>query len=449
TLAALESNPDVAQQIDLSSLLAILADVSPELYSILTEEITADNAAALYTENFGTQDTQRLLNAYLLAGYYDIPAEDVLTLTSLLGHRDYSAPVQYYQNGTLTALTSDSEGTTSDVVQITRSGMDSTVYYIELLPQGGDSYLVNFSFRNLHEGFDNLRIGTTGHNSNNLYDGIRTPQPNEHISIPVTLSAESVEKGITLNIGRYSYSQGVYYYAYADFKQYSLPTQQYLLYLNKILRLYKATGLTPQEMYLLVYNNPGAELFDTGMLALAFLSLFYRQHYRLRFEDALVLAGGHISAVGVQGGASDFTTLFNTPLLNNRAFEADGAAVDWNATDADNVFRTSVIKRGCQVHRADLPVLWQVAAGSTGFTATAENLALLYRTRLLAEVHGLSATELSLLLSVSPWGQGPLSGLDAGGFATLVSWLHGMTRWLEGLGWTVSELYLMVTTQYS
>ncbi|NUL39828.1 Tc toxin subunit A, partial [Kosakonia sacchari] len=31
TLAALESNPDVAQQIDLSSLLAILADVSPEL----------------------------------------------------------------------------------------------------------------------------------------------------------------------------------------------------------------------------------------------------------------------------------------------------------------------------------------------------------------------------------------------------------------------------------
>ncbi|WP_148661082.1 hypothetical protein [Kosakonia sacchari] len=94
-------------------------------------------------------------------------------------------------------------------------------------------------------------------------------------------------------------------------------------------------------------------------------------------------------------------------------------------------------------------MLWQVAAGSTGFTATAENLALLYRTRLLAEVHGLSATELSLLLSVSPWSQSPLSGLDAGGFATLVSWLHGMTRWLEGQGWTVSELYLMVTTQYS
>lgn len=448
-LAALEANPDVAQQVDLPSLLAILADVSPELYAILTEEITAENAAALYTKNFGTQDTTRLLNAYLLAGYYDIPANDVLTLTSLLGQRDYSDPVQYYANNILTTMTSTGDSSAGEVVQITRSGMDSTVHYIELLPQGGDSYLVNFSFKNPHEGYDNLRIGTMGANSNNLYNGTRTPQPNEHISIPVSLSADSVESGITLYICRYSPAEGVYYYAYANFKQYSLSAQQYLLHLNKILRLYKATGLTPEEMYLLVYNHPGTALFETGMLSLAFLSLFYRQHYSLRFEDALVLAGGHISAAGIQGQADYFTRLFNTPLLNNREFVADGAAVDWSATDADSVFRSSVIRRGCRVNRSELPVLWQVAGGSTGFTATAENLALLYRTRLLAEVHGLSATELRLLLSVSPWSRSPLSGLDAGGFATLVSWLHGMTRWLEGLGWTVSELYLMVTTQYS
>lgn len=38
-LDALAASPAVAQQVDLSSLLAIMADVSPELYRILTEEI--------------------------------------------------------------------------------------------------------------------------------------------------------------------------------------------------------------------------------------------------------------------------------------------------------------------------------------------------------------------------------------------------------------------------
>ncbi|MDN2487233.1 neuraminidase-like domain-containing protein [Kosakonia sacchari] len=449
TLAALESNPDVAQQIDLSSLLAILADVSPELYSILTEEITADNATALYTKNFGTQDTARLLNAYLLAGYYDIPAEDVLTLTSLLGHRDYSAPGQYYHNNLLTSLVTTDDNAAGEVIQIVSRGTHVDFNYFELLPQSGDNYLLNFNFKFVWEPTDEMLIGSNGPGSSDLYRETINPQANKHYSVPVTIPADRLAREVIIHITRIDNETNTSSYDSVAFRLYTLPTEQYLLYLNKILRLYKATGLTPEEMYLLVYNNPGAELFDTGMLALAFLSLFYRRHYSLRFEDALVLAGGHISAVGVQGGASYFTTLFNTPLLNNREFVADGAAVDWNATDADNVFRTSVIRRGCQVHRADLPVLWQVAAGSTGFTATAENLALLYRTRLLAEVHGLNATELSLLLSVSPWSQSPLSGLDTGGFATLVSWLHGMTRWLEGLGWTVSELYLMVTTQYS
>ncbi|AHJ77497.1 Tc toxin subunit A [Kosakonia sacchari] len=283
TLAALEASPDVAQQIDLSSLLAILADVSPELYRILTEEITAGNAAALYTENFGTQDIQRLLNAYLLAGYYDIPAEDVLTLTSLLGQRDYSAPVQYYLNNMLTDMDSGSDSTTGGIRQLIRSSTSNydELNYLELIPQGGDSYLVNFNSISYHTGYPTLRIGTTGKGSSDLYSASRIPKPNEHISIPVTLSPDKVKAGVTIYISRAAGNN--WFCDYCDFREYSLSSQQYLLYLNKILRLYKATGLTPQEMYLLVYNHPGAELFDTGMLTLAFLSLFYRQHYSLRF----------------------------------------------------------------------------------------------------------------------------------------------------------------------
>ncbi len=448
-LAALESNPDVAQQIDLSSLLAIVADISPELYAILTETITESNASTLYTRNFGSRSTGSLLNAYQLAGYYDIPADDIFILTSLLGHRDYSEPIQYYRGGSLTTLVSTDGSSVGQVVDIYRQSISSQLNYLELLPLGGDSYLVNFNFKSVWAPGEKLYIGTQSGYSSDLYTGMLAPQSNQHYSIPVTIPAEKVQQGVEIGISRIRLDTGAYYFANAKFRQFNLPSEQYLLYLNKIIRLYKATGLTAEQMYLLMYNDPHSFLFDANILQLSFLSLFYQQHYSLRFEDALVLAGGHISNISVEGQVTYFTTLFNTPQLNNREFFADGATVDWNATDADSVFRTSVIKRGCRVSRSGLDTLWQLAAGGAAFTVTQENLALLYRTQLLAEVHQLTASELRMLLSVSAWSQAPLGSLDAGDFATLVTWLHGMTRWLKALDWTVSELYLMVTTSYS
>ncbi|WOZ77178.1 neuraminidase-like domain-containing protein [Kosakonia sacchari] len=449
-LDALAASPAVAQQVDLSSLLAIMADVSPELYRILTEEISAGTAAALYEKNFGSTPIDNLTNAWPLGGYYDADPEKLLVLTSLLTNHDFSEPVQYYTNNMLTTLVARDDTSVGQVVQIVRSGLHSTLSYMELLPQGGDSYLLNFNFRSVWTQAEKLYIGTQGGDSSDLYSGTLQPQSNEHISIPVTIPPEKLAAGVTIGISRVRTDTGSYYYATATFRLYTLSAEQYLLYLNKIIRLYKACRFTPEQMYLLIYNNPGDEPFDTGMLGLSFLSYYYLKRYGLRLEDALVLAGGRISAVGVKGQASWFTTLFNTPLLGNRSFSADGAAVDWDSQDADHQFRASVIKRGFHVSGTDLKTLWQLAAGEgVSFSTTAENLALLYRVHLLADVHHLTATELSLLLSVSPWGQTAVSALDESGFAALVNFVHSTTRWLTQLGWTVSELYLMVTARRS
>ncbi|MDZ7322860.1 neuraminidase-like domain-containing protein [Kosakonia sacchari] len=449
-LDALAESPAIAQQVDLSSLLAIMADVSPELYRILTEEISAGTAAALYEKNFGSTPIDDLTNAWPLGAYYDVNPEELLVLTSLLTSHDFSEPVQYYTSNILTTMVAGDDASVGQVVQIVRSGLHSTLNYMELLPQGGDSYLLNFSFNSTQSNKTILDIGTTGGDSSDLYHGELTPQANQHYSIPVTLTAEKLSAGVTIGISRVRADTGGYYYAPATFRLYTLSAEQYLLYLNKIIRLYKACHFTPEQMYLLIYNNPGEEPFETGMLGLSFLSYYYLKRYGLRLEDALVLAGGRISAVGVKGQVSWFTTLFNTPLLSNRSFTADGAPVDWDSQDAEHLFRASVIKRGFHVSGTDLKTLWQLAAGTgVTFTATAENLALLYRVHLLADVHQLTATELGLLLSVSPWGQTPLSALDENGFATLVNFVHSTTRWLTQLGWTVSELYLMVTPRHS
>ncbi|MEN0586039.1 MULTISPECIES: neuraminidase-like domain-containing protein [unclassified Kosakonia] len=449
-LDALTDNPAIAQQVDLNSLLAIVADVSPELYRILTEEISAGSAADLYSKNFGTTTADTLMNTYMLAGYYDVSVEDLTALTSLLTHHDFSEPVPYYVNNMLTTMVSADDSSAGGVVQIVRSGLHSTLNYAELLPQGGDSYLFNFNFNSAWSAADVLRIGTQSGNSSDLYQGALIPQANEHISIPVTIPAEKLAAGVSIGITRFDNDSWSYRYASTTFQLYTLSSEQYLLYLNKIIRLYKACRLTAEQMYLLIYNHPGTEPFATGMLGLSFLSYYYLQRYSLRFEDALVLAGGRISAVGMKGRDSYFTTLFNTPPLSNRSFSADGAPVDWDSQDADHLFRASVIKRGFHTSGADLKVLWQIAAGeNTAFTATADNLALLYRTQLLAEVHHLSASELALLLAVSPWQDVPLSSLDTAGFAAAVNFVYSTTRWLKQLGWTVGDLYLMTTTDYS
>lgn len=452
-LDALAASPAIAQQVDLNSLLAIMADVSPELYRILTEEITADTAAALYTKNFGTVSTDRLRNVYALAGYYDVSADELQALTGLLASHDFSEPVQYYANNILTTLVTGEETEAGQVAQFVRTASDNydgQLNYMELLPQGGDSYLLSFNVKSTLGNNSRLLIGTSNDSGNLYQNDDFVPQANQHISVPVTLTAEQLTNGVLIGISRKRPSTGSYHYAAAKFRLYTLSPEQYLLYLNKIIRLYKACHFTPEQMYLLIYNNPGDEPFETGMLGLSFLSYYYLKRYGLRFEDALVLAGGHISAVGVKGQPGWFTTLFNTPPLGNRGFLADGGLVDWDSQDANHLFRASVIKRGFHASGTDLKTLWQLAAGAgVTFSATAENLALLYRVHLLADVHHLTATELGLLLSVSPWGQTPLSALDENGFATLVNFVHSTTRWLTQLGWTVSELYLMVTARHS
>ncbi|WP_339384684.1 Tc toxin subunit A [Xenorhabdus bovienii] len=76
-LSAFSRNTDVAKLMDPTSLLAIKANISPELYQILVEEITEENAAELMKENFGTDDILIFKNYAALARYYDLSYDEL------------------------------------------------------------------------------------------------------------------------------------------------------------------------------------------------------------------------------------------------------------------------------------------------------------------------------------------------------------------------------------
>lgn len=94
-LLAFNRNPEVAKHIDTASMLAIDADISPELFTILTEDITAGNAEALFKKNFGDNaSVNQLMIPGVLANYYGLSPDE---LTSYIeGGLTASGDSNYY-----------------------------------------------------------------------------------------------------------------------------------------------------------------------------------------------------------------------------------------------------------------------------------------------------------------------------------------------------------------
>ncbi|KAA1187623.1 neuraminidase-like domain-containing protein [Photorhabdus heterorhabditis] len=65
------------------SLLEINSSVSPELFNILTEEITEANAKSLYNKNFGNINPSLIENPEYLRNYYNLTDEEFSHLTKL------------------------------------------------------------------------------------------------------------------------------------------------------------------------------------------------------------------------------------------------------------------------------------------------------------------------------------------------------------------------------
>ncbi|CAI2504105.1 Tc toxin subunit A-related protein [Serratia entomophila] len=442
TLMGFSRNPDVAQLMDPASMLAIEADISPELYQILAEEITTDSYEALWSKNFGDMPPSSLLSYDALATFYDLDYDE---LTSLLSLRlDFSNPNnEYYINSQLSVVTlNESTGLITIHHYLRTLGGDSQQINPELIPYGDGTYLYNFSVvSTISE--DSFKLGSLGSNSSNLYSGDYQLQKGVRYSIPVEIDEGKLNDGITIGLSR----KGGGYYSTVNFTLIEYDPAIFILKLNKVIRLYKATGMTTAEIYQITNILNNGLTIDHAVLSKIFLVRYLMRHYQLDVARSLILCNGTISDQAFSGETGLFTTLFNTPPLNGQLFSADDTPLDLRSEAPEDAFRLSVLKRAFNISASGLSTLWQLASGdsSAGFSCSADNIAALYRVKLLADIHDLSAGELSMLLSVSPF-----SGVAAGSLSDneLTQFLYQTTTWLTEQGWTVSDVFLMLTTQY-
>ncbi len=452
---AFRNNPAVAAKMDTVSLLSIQTDISPELRKILTEELSENNADNLIERNFGDIDTAAFQKVAYLASWYGLTYDEMSSLLKLVTARDsLTERVQYYQNNQLISLV-ETDGELEAVLMTRTPGVEYGQFgYVELIPVSGDDYQLRITLKSGYAGEDHsVNIGTTGAESSDLLKDGRLPGLNVPFTLNVRLDSSKLAQGITLSVTRYHTSPGSHYYCgNVHFQKNDFSYSTFLLKLNKLIRLYKATGIAPSDIRSIIESSNNKLEITSDVLSQLFRVKYYMQRYGIDVSGALVLAGSAIGQVAHDNQASAFNRLFNMPMLNSTEFTADGTAIQLSASGASDTLRTGVIKRAFGVNDSELYTLWILASGSAtppDFKCSIENLSALHRVSLLGEVHNLSVTELAALLSVSPYVSTPIGSLSGEKLATLVGFTDRYTRWLEEMSWTVSDLYLMLTDRYS
>ncbi|MGC2866410.1 neuraminidase-like domain-containing protein [Proteus vulgaris] len=224
-----------------------------------------------------------------------------------------------------------------------------------------------------------------------------------------------------------------------------------LLNLNKIIRLYKATGMPLLSVLTAIKSKNTLFNIDKETLSSFFHLQVIMKNYPITVEQAIVLNGGLISKISFDNTPSQFDQLFNHPLLNDTFFIDDNHSLDLvNATSSTDITRLNTLKRAFNVNNIELVMLWQLASDNANFACSLANLSLLYRTHLLAQIYGLSVNELILLINIlpSPFNKQIVKHETSDDMGHLIHTINDVVQFAKKEKWTISELFLICTQQY-
>ncbi|EHN6806797.1 toxin [Salmonella enterica] len=449
--AVFVDNPDVLGQVDTATLNAIRTNISPELYEILLEEITDDNAEAMVRKNFGDIDVTPFRHIPFLARYYGMTNEE---MTELLGtvvqDGNYIHGQQYYRNDQLISVQQEGSALEARILHRTYGGNGNQLHFAELLPLETNNYLFSFTTRTGFSGpAHRVRIGTTGPGSADIIrDQNLIPGNGIPVTVPATFSDDALERGITIGITRYAVSGGSFQYVTVNFIQTRMSFHVLLLKLNKLIRLYQATGVSAQNLRAVLDMTGSGLAVDQNTLRQLFWMNQFMQLYGTGRREAITLAGAPVSQTIYGYQPSDFDELFNTPPMSSQDFRPDGTSLSLRPGSVSDTFRTGIMKRAFRVNDAGLYTLWCLARGTTTpppFICNLQNISALYRLSLLAKVHNLNVSELAMLVSVSPYAGMPLGELNSEALSQLIIMLHHTTQWLGRQGVGATELFMMTT----
>ncbi|MEM8073975.1 neuraminidase-like domain-containing protein [Morganella morganii subsp. sibonii] len=433
-------------------LAAYDAGISPNLYAILkeeTESLTGSDLKKSLKKNFPMIKIKDLMTLDALANYYELPADEIQALIAAEITGLLSTPDMYDDDYKL-VIPAISTGGKIRFSELAKTPDDKKqAIYIDLIPQGGNQFLVNFSVTETLKDATHFSIGCN-ESFNNLADkkGF-VPLAGEHYSIPVTLDAKLLEAKTKIGITRKKpepASDGNYYTSTTFTIRPDAKPGTWLLRLNKTLRLAKVSGMTPYEtQHALIHVRNSSREYELHRFT---ETLLYRKRYSIDTETALMLCNAGISKIRYDGQLSHFDRLFNNPPLNGVTYTLGGDDIPMEPDAKDP--RREVLKRA---FRVDNTGLWQlfVITNRENKSKTIENktekLRGLLFVRLLADVHNLTVTQLDALLRISPYSSMDVYNLDGKVRQKMLSFLSRITQWLNTQNITAEQLMLLLSKE--
>ncbi|ATF91150.1 Salmonella virulence plasmid 28.1kDa A protein [Cedecea neteri] len=429
-LKALSGNPAVIAKADQNALLALLANISPELYAILTEEVTASNAEELFAKNFPASVTPEMFESVTdIANYYGLTVEEA---RQFVGGSSPENNEEYFDNILTGTITSDSGEI--ERYRIKREYTD-TFSMMKLLYRGNGKFAYSIKCFNGWSKVvvlknEDTEVGVLPDVRSNIWKTTDLHDFNvEDAKARVYLRIHASYDGNTPDLGS----------AYFTFESY--PPVVFALKLNKAIRLCRAAGLTPDELENIVRAANSGGMIDDKVLNMVFYTLFFRKRYSLSLSDSLILSGGTISQYSVDNQVSVFDQLFNTPPLAGTWFNVSDTA---SITIDDTSHAHDALLNGLGVTQEELYQLALMAgllkAPTDKFTLSLKNITALYRLALVARVSALTVNELYLLFLAS--GSHSTEGPE------FVRYIDTLVTWTEEAKLTAEQLWYLTTPDH-
>jgi len=447
-LSPLTPSALLVSSLDTSVAQGLNLNISPELNNILLEEITDATAAALYTKNFGTLDINTLCSVDYLCRYYNITQDELAEIIN-------TCNASYVSNKLVAPVMSEGQVDVVTIMQTPKDNYTTQLNYLDLYPTGKETYNISYSMKDyaIEKPDFKLLSDPTGlvvyyHNQN------FAPLANKHYINKVSIPTSVSEKSFNIAIKRQETTGNSYNYTAVQFTVTAasdINTQASLLKLNKVIRLYKTSGLSPAVIWRVINSVEASQVVNAVVLQRLSQVKLYLQQYSVDAGQALALANVDISEQPTMDALSQFDQLFNNPPLSGMTLVTDATNIDFRVNTAVKDPRVSAIKRGLNVDDNEMMTLnYIVDYAEDGIViCNIGNISDFYRARLLADAHHFSVSELYLLLDILNYRATRLYQITDEKLAEIIDAVYKTTQWLAANHWTVYDLYIMVTDTYS
>lgn len=432
TLLAPENRPAGGDKV---ATLCLELGISPALYTQLTTNITLVNAEQEYKKVFGDTLPETLLNAQALSARYNLPKA---MFEAALASSVLNAPGA---NG------NGIDNVKTGSVILPRAGKTFTRQSLTAIDSFGESisgrYKVDAEVVTRGNAEGTYRVHAIGSDESPEYSLSLSPSPGAWVphdsasAVALPQRAGAVHRSVYLFCG----TSDSFSTAQILLKMEAHTSHSWLLHLHRLVMLFQATGLPlPLLEHAMATTATGSDL-----LAALQHQRVLQQRYALPFEDARVLAGGLIDTDSQQNVPSQFERMFNTPPLEGIKLTPFDY-VNHIATSGKELRATRALQRAFGVVYEDIQTLLQITEKrSYASDVAVPTISALYRSKLLADIHGLSVTELATLLPLLGV-NGPLAKEH---FASVVDKVWTATHWLRAQNLSVAGLNALLTNDFT